>query len=150
MNRIVAPKLQRQAFRRAVRLSCQVVRERDFRLVGELALDLSTEGMLALARLPVLTGEPVLVTFYSARQARWFDVEARVARVLHGRRAGDPGRCLGIAFDGADAAFREGVFEHLRRMPPAPRRRALDAPPELAVAPLFSAAQGGLAVALPS
>src|SRR6202789_503747 len=41
MSVILKRKHPRRAFRREVILSCQVVRERDFRLVSELALDLS-------------------------------------------------------------------------------------------------------------
>ena len=39
----------RASFRRYVRIDCQVVREHDFRLIGDLALDLSTKGMLVRA-----------------------------------------------------------------------------------------------------
>ena len=42
MSGILARTIHRRAFRRSVMLPCQVVRERDFRLVSTLALDLST------------------------------------------------------------------------------------------------------------
>ncbi len=57
------PTYHRRAFRHAVSVPCQVVRERDFRLVADRALDLSTDGMLVPLDLPVLTGEPLLVSF---------------------------------------------------------------------------------------
>src|SRR5262245_62745044 len=88
----------RKAFRRYVRLDCQVVRERDFRLLGDLALDLSTKGMLVWARERALTGEEVIVSFQLPRSKEWFAAEGVVARVLHGRRPGDYGLSFGIEF----------------------------------------------------
>src|SRR5215470_7694910 len=115
--------IHRAAFRRAVCLPCQVVRERDFKLVAGLALDLSPEGMLALAGARVLTGEPLIVSFRSERVGRWFDAEATVARVVHGRREGDAGLSIGVAFHGTDPGFREGIFQAIRRLPPPSPRR---------------------------
>ena len=115
--------IHREAFRRAVRWPCQVVRERDFKMVGGLALDLSPEGMLAVSCERVLTGEPVIVSFLAPRLGMRFDAEATISRVVHGRRDGDGVPCFGIAFHNTDAEFREGVFQSLRRLPPpAPRR----------------------------
>jgi c-di-GMP-binding flagellar brake protein YcgR len=118
MSAILARKHQRRAFRREVLLSCQVVRERDFRLVSELALDLSTEGMLVATELPVLTGEPLLVSFRAPRSGSWIDAQATVTRVVHGRRPGDRGRCLGLAFEGFDEGSQRTLFRHLRGLPP--------------------------------
>ncbi len=118
MSVILARKHPRRAFRREVLLTCQVVRERDFRLVSDLALDLSTDGMLVSTEHVVLTGEPLLVSFRPPRADRWLDVQATVARVVHGRRPGDRGRCLGIVFDGVDPAARGLLFKHLRGLPP--------------------------------
>ena len=80
--------IHREAFRRAVRWPCQVVRERDFKMVGGLALDLSPEGMLAVSCERVLTGEPVIVSFLAPRLGMRFDAEATISRVVHGRRDG--------------------------------------------------------------
>jgi hypothetical protein len=134
--------LHRNSFRRAVRLPCQVVRERDFKLIADTALDLSTEGMLVTTRRRVLTGETVIVSFRSMRLGRWFDAEASVARVVHGRRSSDPGHALGLAFHGTTPDFTDGLFQHLRRLPPTrpARTRAVLA------APLFEATSGDLAV----
>jgi hypothetical protein len=109
----------RRAFRHAVRLSCQIVRERDFRLVSDLAVDLSTAGMLVSTELPVLTGEPLLVSFRLPHARRWLDAQAVVARVVHGRRPGDDGRCLGLTFHGLDEETRQALFHGLRSLPPA-------------------------------
>jgi hypothetical protein len=90
---------QRRAMRRAVRVDCQVVRERDFKLLGSRGVDLSPKGMLVMAQEQVLTGEPVIVSFRLPGGLYWFDAEATVARVVHGRRPGDVGRCFGLEFE---------------------------------------------------
>jgi hypothetical protein len=104
----------RREFRRYVRLDCQVVREHDFQLVGDLAFDLSTRGMLVRAKTRVLTGEELVVSFKAPYSSRWFDAAATVARVIHGRRPGDYGLCLGIEFHGVDDGDREFLFDQLR------------------------------------
>lgn len=104
----------RRSRRHELLLSCQVVRERGFRLVSTLALDLSTEGMLVLTGERVLTGEPVVVSFRSPSSSRWFDLEGTVARVVHGRRPGDRGRCLGLSFGALSDADRSRLWEDLR------------------------------------
>jgi PilZ domain len=109
----------RRAFRHAVTLPCQVVRERDFRLVADVAVDLSTDGMLVPTGLRVLTGEPLLVSFRAPRSQRWLDASAVVTRVVHGRRPGDGGRALGISFQGLDHEARQLLFRQLRDVPPA-------------------------------
>jgi hypothetical protein len=114
----------RRAFRHAVALPCQIVRERDFRLIAEVSLDLSTEGMLVPTDLRVLTGEPLVVSFRPPRSGRWIDTEAVVARVIHGRRPGDAGRRLGLSFQGLTPAARQLLFQELRTLPPAQRRDA--------------------------
>lgn len=118
MSVILTRKQPRRAFRREVLLSCQVVRERDFRLVADLALDLSTEGMLVSTEQRVLTGEELLVSFRPPRSNRWLDVQATVARVVHGRRPSDRGRCLGLVFHSVDPSSRRLLFRHLRGLPP--------------------------------
>ncbi len=119
MSPILARKVHRQAFRREVLLACQVVRERDFRLVSSLAFDLSTDGMLVLTSGRVLTGEPLIVSFRAPRTGEWFDLEATVARVLHGRRPTDRGRGLGLSFHSFGQTDKWRLFEGLRGLPPA-------------------------------
>jgi hypothetical protein len=116
----------RRAFRHEARIPCQIVRERDFRLVAEVSLDLSVGGMRAVSRLPVLTGEPVLVSFRAPRSGAWFDLEATVARVDHGRRPGDVGTCLGLAFHGASERERHRLFSALSTLPAAGMKRLRD------------------------
>ncbi len=107
----------RASFRRYVRIDCQVVREFDFRLIGDLALDLSTKGMLVRARERVLTGEEVVVSFQLPRSNAWFDAQGVVARVLHGRRPGDYGLSFGIEFVNLSLDDELILFEQLRGKP---------------------------------
>jgi c-di-GMP-binding flagellar brake protein YcgR len=118
MSVILGRKNPRRAFRREVFLRCQAVRERDFRLVSDLALDLSTDGMLVTTNERVLTGEPLLVSFRLPRSQRWLDLSATVARVVHGRRPADRGRCLGLTFQGIDPRAQRLLFEQLKGLPP--------------------------------
>lgn len=114
---------QRSALRRAVRVDCQVVREHDFRLLGSRGVDLSPSGMLVMAQEPVLTGESVIVTFRLPRGFFWFDAEATVTRVVHGRRPGDTGRCFGLEFQTLDPDCKWLLALALRgNAPPVPRR----------------------------
>jgi hypothetical protein len=109
----------RRAFRHAVSLPCQIVRERDFRLVADVTLDLSTNGMLVPTEERVLTGEPLVVSFCVPRSSRWIDTEAVVARVVHGRRPGEAGRRLGLSFLRLDRSARQVLFHALRNQPAA-------------------------------
>jgi hypothetical protein len=117
MSVILSRQLHRQTFRRGVLLSCQVVREHDFKRIAYLGLDLSTEGMMVKTDDRVLTGEELIVTFRAPFGRRWFDAQATVARVIHGRRPGDTGRALGLQFHGHDAAWKNDLFGHLRGLP---------------------------------
>jgi hypothetical protein len=118
----------RARLRRKVQPPCQVVRTRDFRLIGTTVIDLSTKGMLLETALPILTGEELLVSLKSPIADLWYDCEATVARVVHGRRRGDRTRALGIAFDTLDPWNELLLCEHLRSQPliarhlPGPRR----------------------------
>jgi hypothetical protein len=106
----------RRSFRRFVRIDCQVVREHDFRLVGDLALDLSTKGMLVRARTRVLTGEELLVAFRPPRCNRWIDSRATIASVVHGLLPGDAWLSFGIEFHGMEMEHEGLLFEQLRGM----------------------------------
>jgi len=130
---------ERRAVRRALRFHCQVVREHDFRLVGHRALDVSPEGMLVMLDDRVLTGEEVLVTFRLPKTRRWFDVQATVARVVHGRRPTDRGRrCAGISFDALDEDDRRRIRSTLHGVPPPlpARERRVDYAASVALAAL--------------
>jgi hypothetical protein len=110
--------------RHAVHVSCQVVRERDFRLVGDRIVDLSTTGMLVTPADPLLTGERVIVSFCLPSSTFWIDVEATVARVAHGRRPGEHSRALALEFDALPGLTELVLESALQRLPPAaPRSR---------------------------
>jgi hypothetical protein len=101
-------------------VSCQLVRERDFRLIGRWIVDASPDGLLVATDLLVLTGEPVLVSFKAPFSEAWIDAEATVARVVHGRRPGDRGRRLGIQLDYMEPRARahfEGQLGWFRESP---------------------------------
>ena len=118
MTDFVIPASQRRAVRRSLRLACQVVRERDFKLVAWQTLDLSPDGMLVPTDVDVEPGDEMIVSFRATPFGLWFDTDASVARVLEGRRNGDHGRCLGIRFRSLDAVARLILRGNLRRIPP--------------------------------
>jgi hypothetical protein len=99
-------------------VECQVVRERDFRLLGRLAVDVSPGGMLVAAHEKVRPGETVIVAFRLPRTQRWFDAEGTVTRIVHGRRAGDPGRGFAIGFDRIEEDGEWLLDRALRDVPP--------------------------------
>jgi hypothetical protein len=110
----------RRPVRHTVHFECQVVRERDFRLVAEQAVNLSVNGILVAPAAPVLTGEKIILSFRPPRWGGWIDATATVTRVLHGRRPGEYRRALGLEFDALDPWARFVLEENLRRIPPAP------------------------------
>jgi hypothetical protein len=115
---------QRRSTRRFVRIDCVVSRERDGLRIGERTLDLSADGMQIMTGSRVLTGEPVFVSFQIPATREWFDAEGYVARVVHGRRPGDQGRCLGIVFSEFEPRIHSLLGSVLRNLPqPLPRRR---------------------------
>ena len=118
MGGLLVPVRERKTPRHAVRLDCQVVRERDFKLLSEHAIDLSAEGMLVLTDERVLTGEEVIVSFRVPTLRAWFDAEALVARVVHGRRPTDRSRGLGLRFSHFGRVSSSYIKAGLHRLPP--------------------------------
>lgn len=118
-------KNERREIRKAVKLKCHVVRERDFTLVSEQAVDVSPDGMLVTSELADLEpGERVFVTFRATHLDLWFDTEASVARIVRGRRDGDRERGIGLRFSTLPRVKRLILRGHLRRTPPPLPRRA--------------------------
>lgn len=117
-------KNERREVRRAISMTCQIVRERDFRLVSEKALDVSPDGMLVATDVELEPGENVFVSFRATELGLWFDTEARVARVIRGRRPGDRGRGVALRFSTLPRVKRLILRGHLRRVPPPIPRRA--------------------------
>lgn len=118
MDSFLTTATDRRSIRRAVRIACQVVRERDFRLIGSRTLDLSYEGMLVACDVPVLTGESVIFSFQVPRLGEWIEGEGVVARVVHGRRPLDRGHAVGIAFAGLDELAHELMRAGFKGAPP--------------------------------
>jgi len=117
-------KNERREVRRAITLTCQVVRERDFRLVSEHAIDLSPDGMLVATDVDLEPGENVFVSFRATDLGIWFDSEARVARQVRGRRPGDKGKGIALRFMTMSRVKRFILRNHLRRVPPPIPRRS--------------------------
>ena len=113
----------RREVRRAVGLTCQVVRERDFRLIADQAVDLSPDGMLVSSNQEMEVGESLIVSFKATQLGLWFDTEASVTRVIKGRRPGDRGPGIGLSFSSLDRVKRLILRGHLRRVPPPLPRR---------------------------
>jgi hypothetical protein len=100
-----------------------VVRERDFRLVADQAIDLSPDGMLVSSEHDMAVGESLIVSFKATPLGLWFDTEASVARIIKGRRPGDRGPAIGLTFSTLDRVKRLILRGHLRRVPPPLPRR---------------------------
>lgn len=114
--------------RRTFHAQCQVVRERDFRLVADRVENLSASGMLVGPADPVLTGERLIVSFRLPRNGYWIDAEAVVSRVVHGRRAGECTRALGVQFENLDPRARRALALSLYQAPPIPPGRSASVP----------------------
>ena len=114
---------ERREVRRAIGLSCQVVRERDFRLIADSAVDVSPDGMLVSTEHELEVGESLIVSFEATQLGLWFDSEAHVARIVKGRRDGDRGTGIGLSFSSLDRVKRLILRGHLRRVPPPLPRR---------------------------
>jgi hypothetical protein len=108
--------------RYVLRVPCEVVRLRDFRLIADRVEDFSAGGLLVSPAEPVLTGEPVIVSLQFPATGDWLDAEAIVTRVLHGRRPGESTRCLGLEFGRLDRRGWLSLHRNLGRTPPAPPR----------------------------
>lgn len=113
-------KTKRRAIRRCVRLACQVVRERDFRLVADRIVNLSATGLVVSPADPALTGERLIVSFQIPHSGQWIDAEAVVARVVHGRRPGEHARALALELEDVEEIPKLLLGRALGRCPPAP------------------------------
>jgi hypothetical protein len=114
------PSLYRRPTRHSVRIPCQIVRERDFKLIADQITDLSVNGLQTGPSDPILTGERLIVSFKSPRWGVWIDVDATVARIVHGRRPGEWSRSLGIEFDKLDPWSRFVLEHNLKKIPLIP------------------------------
>jgi PilZ domain len=111
-----------RSVRRTAKLDCQVVRLRDFRLVADRIENLSPDGILVGPADPVMTGEPVIVSFRMPGLKDYIDLEAVVARVVHGRRPGESSRELGLSITQIGGFSRTLLGAYVRSLPPIPPR----------------------------
>jgi hypothetical protein len=143
---------RRSARRYAVRIPCQVVRERDFRLISDAVLDLSMSGMVVTTThwvfgQSILTGERLIVSFRLPRTQFWVDAEATVTRVARGRRRGEHAPALALEFDPLPLFMKQRMRGALRRSPPPPPqprpgRRHTESPAQALQAPHAPLASG--------
>jgi hypothetical protein len=94
------------------------VRLHDFRLLSDCIENLSEGGALAGSSAAASPGEKLLVSFRIPNTDAWVDVDAVVARVLHGRRAGDRGSRLGLQFEGVSVSRRQLLHKAMSHAPP--------------------------------
>jgi hypothetical protein len=113
-------KALRRSARHSVKLVCQVVRERDFQLVADRVVNLSSTGLFVSPADPALTGERLIVSFQIPHSGYWVDAEATVARVVHGRRPGEFTRGLALELENVDEIPQMILGRALGRCPPAP------------------------------
>lgn len=118
--------IPRRPSRHPIRLSCEVVRERDFKRVSSEIIELSESGLLIRPETRVLTGEDLIVSFMAPFSRIFIDAEATVARVIHGRRLTDGGPAVGIAFNDLDEVSLALLRRHIEMLPfSTPARRVL-------------------------
>jgi hypothetical protein len=120
MRPVLHAHCSRARIRRIVPTICEVVRARDYSLVGTHVVDLSARGMQLETDVSAITGEELLVLFRGP-SGDWYDVDATVARVLHARRRRDARHAIGIAFDGLDPWRSILLCDSLKNAPVAPR-----------------------------
>lgn len=115
----------RRSDRRSVEVVCHVVRVPGLEVLSERVIELSTHGMLVLSDVPCAIGDTVLVTFDvpGTEGERSITTSARVARIVEGRRFDDPGRAVGIAFEGLDSASERILRGALEGLPEAAAKR---------------------------
>jgi hypothetical protein len=111
-----------RAVRHTAKIECQVVRLSDFQLIADRIEDVSEIGMLVGPADPVLTGEPVVVSFRVPGLADYVDAEAVVTRVVHGRRPGEIRRELGLEITHMNRWSKLLLRSYARRLPPIPPR----------------------------
>lgn len=113
----------RAASRRTVRLGCEVVRTRDYQLIGKKMLDFSTDGLQIQAEDEALLHEDVEVFFRVPYSGVHLLAEGHVARVIRGKRAGDEGPSYGIALGGLHPEIMTALRNAQNRFPPTMRWR---------------------------
>ncbi len=118
MQQVLQTAKDRLALRRRVRIPCQVIDEQGFTLLARECFDLSSRGMGVKAMAPAPIGTPLIVSFRVPGSSFHLDLEARVARIVWGRRRDDRYPSLGIELLSVDALSRAVLSARLRGLPP--------------------------------
>lgn len=125
MDSILHSSSGRRAARRPVMSRCCAVSLSDFRTLGTQIFDVSPYGLLVACDGPVELHEKVFVSFRVPGEAKWFDADAEVVRVVRGHRPGDPGPSVGLRFTSIRLADRLAIHDRLRGLPPVLPARPL-------------------------
>lgn len=89
---------------------CHAVRAADFSFLGDVALDVSTDGLWLRSDAPAELGDEVFLTLRVPARAAWLDAEARVAAILDDGRGG---RCLHLQILRMEAPENDALCEGL-------------------------------------
>lgn len=123
MSDFVVHASHRAVSRRTVRLGCEVVRMRDYQLIGKKMVDFSTDGLQVLAEDDALLHEDVEIFFRVPYSNMHLFAEGHVARVIRGKRMGDEGPSYGIALGGLHPDVMTALESAQNRFPPTTRWR---------------------------
>lgn len=115
---------ERSSIRRGLMLDCEVVSERDFRLLGEMTYDVSRDGVLLEAYDLAELDEPVIFSLRLPFSDDFLEGHGRVARIIRGLRETDEGPALGIAFTELEGVMSARLEAALRGAPPPVPARA--------------------------
>jgi len=116
---------ERREIRRSVSLPCHVVRVSDAKCVATKALDVSPRGMLVAADTDdIVLDDEYFVCFRTNPFDVWIRAEAKLARVVEGRRDTDKCFALGLDFESMDPVHRLIMRGAFRRVPPPVPARA--------------------------
>ena len=118
MDSFIVHARDRRSSRRTVRISCEVVRTRDYKLVGKSVIDLSEDGMQFAALRDVDVGEDVQVFFRVPRSDAYLFAEAKDRVAIAGQRPGDEGRAYAIRFGDVQEHAGRALRASLGRFPP--------------------------------
>lgn len=113
----------RAVSRRTVRLGCEVVRVRDYQLIGKKMVDFSTDGIQVLAEDEATLHEDVEIFFRVPYSNVHLLAEGHVARVIRGKRMGDEGPSYGIMLGGLHPEVMSALKCAQYRFPPTMRWR---------------------------
>ena len=115
---------ERSSIRRGIMLDCEVVSERDFRLLGQYTYDVSRDGILLEATDFAEIGELVIFSLRLPYTDEYVEGHGRVARIGRGLRETDQGPALGIEFTELDGVMSARLDAALRGAPPPVPARA--------------------------